>query len=38
MRGCLTREEYEQELKLTRNTLERVGAPHWTEFLSLWPQ
>jgi predicted PolB exonuclease-like 3'-5' exonuclease len=37
MRGELARAEYEHELSFVRAELERVGKPHWREFLAAWP-
>ena len=38
MRGCFTREQYEQEIALVRTTLEKSPGAHWTEFLGRWPK
>ena len=38
MRGCFTREQYEQEIALVRTTLEKSPGAHWTEFLGRWPR
>ncbi|TXF12498.1 3'-5' exonuclease [Pelomicrobium methylotrophicum] len=36
MRGVLNREQYRAECALVRATLERIGEPHWAEFLQRW--
>ena len=36
MRGEMTREEYEEEVLFVRHELEKLGKPHWAEFLSAW--
>ena len=36
MRGHLTPEAYEAEIKLVRDTLSGYTAPHWSEFLAAW--
>jgi hypothetical protein len=36
MRGALTRDQYEQEIKLVRDTLAGIEAPHWQQFLEAW--
>ncbi len=36
MRGALTREHYEQEVQLVRDTLAGIDAPHWKQFLAAW--
>jgi predicted PolB exonuclease-like 3'-5' exonuclease len=37
MRGVLTREAYEREVALVRESLGEIPAPHWQEFLAAWP-
>jgi predicted PolB exonuclease-like 3'-5' exonuclease len=37
MRGVLTREAYEREVALVRESLGAIPAPHWQEFLAAWP-
>ncbi len=37
MRGALTREQHDSQIKAVRATLEKTGQPHWQEFLSRWP-
>ena len=36
MRGALTREQYEREIALVRDTLAGIDAPHWQQFLEAW--
>jgi predicted PolB exonuclease-like 3'-5' exonuclease len=36
MRGALTREQYEREIALVRDTLAGIDAPHWKQFLEAW--
>jgi len=36
MRGALTREQYEREIALVRDTLTGIDAPHWQQFLGAW--
>ncbi|PWT75601.1 MAG: 3'-5' exonuclease [Proteobacteria bacterium] len=36
MRGALDAANYERELNLVRDTLERSIAPHWREFIDAW--
>jgi len=36
MRGVLTREAYEREVALVRESLGAIPAPHWQEFLAAW--
>ncbi len=36
MRGNLTRDHYEREIQLVRDTLAGVDAPHWRQFLEAW--
>ncbi|MDR2881810.1 MAG: 3'-5' exonuclease [Azoarcus sp.] len=36
MRGILSHEEWEQEVAMVRETLEKIDAPHWKEFLAAW--
>lgn len=36
-RGVFTREAYEAELALTRQSLEALPGAHWREFLAAWP-
>ncbi len=38
MRGQIDTSAYEAELKVVRDALERIDAPHWHEFLAAWPQ
>jgi predicted PolB exonuclease-like 3'-5' exonuclease len=35
--GELSREEYEGELALFRDTLGKLPGPHWVEYLDAWP-
>lgn len=37
MRGALTREAYDAEMALTRQTLSSLDGAHWLEFLEAWP-
>ena len=37
MRGVLDRAEWAREVALLRETLEKIGAAHWKEFLAAWP-
>ena len=36
MRGRLSPAEHDAELAFVRAELEKVGAPHWREFLAAW--
>jgi predicted PolB exonuclease-like 3'-5' exonuclease len=36
MRGILTRDQYEREIVLVRDTLAGIDAPHWKQFLEAW--
>jgi predicted PolB exonuclease-like 3'-5' exonuclease len=36
MRGEITREEYEEEIRFVRAELEKLDKPHWKEFLAAW--
>ncbi|HYC46093.1 MAG TPA: 3'-5' exonuclease [Burkholderiales bacterium] len=36
MRGAANAEQYQAQSALVRSTLERLGEPHWQEFLSRW--
>jgi predicted PolB exonuclease-like 3'-5' exonuclease len=36
MRGVLTREAYQAESDLVRDTLSKSSEPHWREFLGMW--
>ena len=36
MRGELSRSEYEAEVSFVRAELEKIGKPHWQEFLAAW--
>jgi predicted PolB exonuclease-like 3'-5' exonuclease len=36
MRGVLTRDQYEREITLVRDTLAGTGAAHWKQFLAAW--
>jgi len=36
MRGEFARAEYDAELAFVRAELERIGKPHWQEFLAAW--
>lgn len=36
LRGALTEAQHGKECKLLREALEKLKAPHWKEFLSLW--
>jgi predicted PolB exonuclease-like 3'-5' exonuclease len=36
MRGVLTREAYQAECNLVRDTLSKSSEPHWGEFLGMW--
>jgi predicted PolB exonuclease-like 3'-5' exonuclease len=37
MRGCVSRDEYQQEIALVRDTLGKAPDAHWQEFMQLWP-
>jgi predicted PolB exonuclease-like 3'-5' exonuclease len=37
MRGCVSQDEYEREVRLMREMLEKTCGAHWQEFLGLWP-
>ena len=37
MRGELTRDEYDAELKLLRDKLGTTPGDHWQEYLAAWP-
>lgn len=37
MRGVLTREAYQREIALVRESLRVIPAPHWQEFIAAWP-
>ena len=37
MRGVLTREQYDDEIALVRDTLAAIDEPHWREYLAAWP-
>jgi hypothetical protein len=37
LRGVLDKDRYERERALLRSTLQKLDAPHWREFLKLWP-
>lgn len=37
MRGELTREAYQQEVSLVRESLSALAAPHWQTYLAAWP-
>ena len=37
MRGEFARAEYDAEMAFVRAELERIGKPHWQEFLAAWP-
>ncbi len=37
MRGLLTQEMHAREVQLVRDTISRIEAPHWTQFLANWP-
>ena len=36
MRGVLSTQEYEEELRVVREALSAIGADHWTAFLAQW--
>jgi 3'-5' exonuclease len=36
IRGLLDKEQYDEELKLVRDTLAKSGEAHWREFVSRW--
>jgi predicted PolB exonuclease-like 3'-5' exonuclease len=36
MRGILGQEEWKREVAMVRETLEKMDAPHWKEFLAAW--
>ncbi|MDR0576162.1 MAG: 3'-5' exonuclease [Candidatus Accumulibacter sp.] len=36
MRGEMSREEYESEIRFIRGELEKLDKPHWREFLAAW--
>jgi len=36
MRGMLDREAWGREVAMVRETLEKIDAPHWREFLAAW--
>ncbi|MGQ0509227.1 MAG: 3'-5' exonuclease [Betaproteobacteria bacterium] len=36
LRGALTEAQHKKECEVLREALERLKAPHWKEFLSLW--
>ena len=36
MRGVLSTQEYEKELRVVREALSAIGADHWTAFLAQW--
>ena len=36
MRGEFARAEYDAEMAFVRAELERIGKPHWQEFLAAW--
>ncbi len=38
MRGHMSRDGYENECKLARRDLVKLGLPHWDEFLAAWPE
>lgn len=38
MRGALSATRYDEEIALTRATLEEIGAEHWFEFLTAWDE
>jgi hypothetical protein len=37
MRGQLTREAYNSEIDLVRQTLSELPGEHWREYLAAWP-
>jgi len=37
MRGAQSSEQQAAEESLVRESLQRVGGPHWTEYLNAWP-
>ena len=37
MRGELSRDEYAAEIVFVREQLQKIGKPHWDEFLAAWP-
>ena len=36
LRGELSRTEYDAEVAFVRGELEKIGKPHWREFLAAW--
>jgi predicted PolB exonuclease-like 3'-5' exonuclease len=36
MRGRLSPAEHDAELAFVRGELEKIGAPHWREFIAAW--
>ncbi|MDR2450317.1 MAG: 3'-5' exonuclease [Candidatus Accumulibacter sp.] len=38
MRGEMSREEYDMEIRFVRATLARLDKAHWREFLAAWPE
>ncbi|PKO92977.1 MAG: 3'-5' exonuclease [Betaproteobacteria bacterium HGW-Betaproteobacteria-1] len=36
MRGLLTKQRYDEEVQLVRDTLQGYGLPHWQEFVAAW--
>lgn len=37
LRGRLTRDAYDAEIALVRTSLQSIDAPHWRDYLNLWP-
>lgn len=37
MRGYLDKAGWEEEIAFVRASLEKIGAPHWRQFLDAWP-
>jgi predicted PolB exonuclease-like 3'-5' exonuclease len=38
MRGAITADQHREHCARVRSTLERVGEPHWQEFIAHWPE
>ncbi|MBE2259241.1 MAG: 3'-5' exonuclease [Candidatus Accumulibacter sp.] len=38
LRGELSRAEHDAEIVFVRGELEKIGKPHWREFLAAWPE
>jgi hypothetical protein len=37
LRGVLSREAYDAQIALTRESLKALPGRHWQEFLAAWP-